>query len=173
MRVIVGHPKSVIAALFLGLIMMAACQNKGTPSQVAPDFSLDDINGRTASLSEYRGQVVILDFWATWCPPCRMSIPELVRLQDKYREKGLVILGVSLDDPMQFTNEYIRAFKNKFNVNYRVLRFNMQIVKDYFGYEAPAIPTLFVIDREGKIRDKIVGFVPNAAEKALAGLLEQ
>lgn len=101
-----------------------------------------------------------------------MSIPELVRLQEKYKDRGLVILGVSLDDPTEFTNEYIQAFQNKFNINYRILRFNMQVLKDYFGYETPTIPTMFVIDREGKVREKIVGFVPNAVEKSVAELLE-
>jgi thiol-disulfide isomerase/thioredoxin len=164
--------RAFIWAIFIALILMTGCQKQGGTPQVAPEFSLSDINGRTASLAEHRGQVVLLDFWATWCPPCRMSIPELVRLQEKYKDKGLVVLGVSLDDPAEFTNEYIQAFKDKFNINYRILRFNMQVVKDYFGYDAPTIPTLFVIDRDGKVRDRIVGFVPNAAERVLTGLLE-
>ena len=66
---------------------------------MAPDFSLPDLSGKTVSLEQFRGKVVLLDFWATWCPPCRMTIPLLINLQEQYGKKGLIILGVSIDDP--------------------------------------------------------------------------
>jgi peroxiredoxin len=101
-----------------------------------------------------------------------MSIPELVKLQDKYRDEGLEILGISLDDPQDELSRYLKEFKEKYKINYRILRFNNKVMQDYFGMESPAIPTMFVIDRDGKIREKIVGFDPKALNRSLARLLE-
>ena len=143
------------------------CCNEAGAGSMAPEFSLPDLSGRMISLEEHRGSVVILDFWATWCPPCRMSIPELVKLQEKYGETGLVILGLSMDNPRQVTDEKLQAFKEKNNINYIILRVNEKVIKDYFKTTSVSIPTMFVIDREGKIRDKLVGFKPNAVEKSL------
>ena len=148
------------------------CQKEVGAGPMAPDFSLSDLSGKKRTLSDYKNHVVILDFWATWCPPCRMTIPLLVELQEKYRKKGLVIIGISLDDPLRFTNQYLRAFKKKFRINYPILRFNNQVVKDYFGTEDVALPTMFVIDRSGKIRDKVVGYRPDALKKSLSRLIE-
>lgn len=161
--------------LTLGLILFfpftLGCQKEVEADPRAPDFRLPDLSGQMKSLSEYRGNVVILDFWATWCPPCRMTIPELIKLQEKYRKKGLVILGISLDDPQYFANRYLLAFKEKFKINYTILRYKPEMVKEYFAIERPAIPTMFVIDRKGRIRDKLVGYQPGALEKSLDGLL--
>ena len=139
---------------------------------MAPEFSLPDLSGQMISLEEHRGSVVILDFWATWCPPCRMSIPELVKLQEKYGETGLVILGLSMDNPRQVTDEKLQAFKEKNNINYIILRANEKVIKNYFKTTSVSIPTMFVIDRKGKIRDKLVGFKPNAVEKSLNEVIE-
>ncbi|HIC84959.1 MAG TPA: TlpA family protein disulfide reductase, partial [Desulfobacterales bacterium] len=79
----------------------AGCKGEAESGPVAPNFSLSSIEGDRISLKDFRGSIVLIDFWATWCPPCRMSIPELVRLQREYEDEGLVILGVSLDDPAQ------------------------------------------------------------------------
>jgi cytochrome c biogenesis protein CcmG/thiol:disulfide interchange protein DsbE len=163
---------TVVLVSFLAFFLFSlGCREKVSAGPTAPDFSLPDLSGNMTSLAQYRGSVVLLDFWATWCPPCKMSIPELVKLQKKYREKGLVILGISLDDPGRASDKYLRAFKEKYSINYTILRFNRQVVLDYFGFEAPAIPTMFLIDREGKIRGKFVGFMPGALEKALEGVL--
>ena len=113
----------------------------------------------------------MLDFWATWCPPCRGSIPELVSLQEKYDEKGLVILGISLDDPRTTPDRYLQAFKRKFRINYAVLRFTPGVISDYFKEETPSIPTMFIIDRKGQIRDRIVGFRPGKVEASLSKIL--
>jgi peroxiredoxin len=137
----------------------------------APNFSLSDLSGRVISLKQYRGNVVILDFWATWCVPCRVSIPELGKLHEKYRDRGLVVLGISLDDHEQFPDEYLRAFRDKFGINYKILRYNLSVIKDYFGGGNIAIPTMFLIDRKGKIREKIVGFRPDVLNKSLIDLL--
>ncbi|MBW1818722.1 MAG: TlpA family protein disulfide reductase [Deltaproteobacteria bacterium] len=153
-------------------LLQLSCQADVGAGPPAPDFSLQDLSGNDHSLPKYSGKVVLLDFWATWCPPCRLAIPELISLQKKYGDRGLVVLGVSVDDPAMATKTYLRAFKNKFRINYTILRVNRQVMADYFGNAAPAIPTMFLIDREGRIQDKFVGFEPGAVEKSAAKLVK-
>ncbi len=158
----------IFITLFLFII---GCQKDGGKGIKAPDFSLSDLSGQKISLKQHRGSVVLLDFWATWCQPCRFTIPELGRLQKKYRDKGLIVLGISLDDPFQFTDDYLRAFKEKFGISYKVLRYERKVLEDYFQGEQIAIPTMFLIDREGRIREKIVGYKSGVLQQALIGLL--
>jgi cytochrome c biogenesis protein CcmG/thiol:disulfide interchange protein DsbE len=165
-------PMKWLVCAAIAALTVTGCQQSAESGPLAPDFSLQDLSDQEVSLSDFRGKVVLLDFWATWCPPCRMSIPELVKLQDKYRDDGLEILGISLDDPQDELGRYLKEFKEKYKINYRILRFNNKVMQDYFGMESPAIPTMFVIDRDGKIREKIVGFDPKALNRSLARLLE-
>jgi len=120
---------------------------------------LNDLDGDPISLSDYRGKVVVIDFWATWCPPCRKGIPDFVELQEKYGDDNFVILGVNLDQgapdkvlPM------VRGFAEDYNINYPVLMHDMGIVSAYGGIQS--IPTTFVVDREGKVRQGVVGYRP-------------
>jgi cytochrome c biogenesis protein CcmG, thiol:disulfide interchange protein DsbE len=137
----------------------------------APDFTLSDLSGKSVSLNEHLGKVVVLDFWATWCPPCRMSIPELVKLQEKYREKGLVIIGVSLDDA-NTKNAYLESFREKYKINYIILRGDDKATEKYFGRSQFSIPTLFIINREGVVIDMFSGYSPGAVEKALEKIFQ-
>ena len=157
----------VIITSVLLLTGLWGCMNGGDSEQNAPNFSLTALSGKESTLEEHRGNVVVLDFWATWCPPCRMSIPELIRMQEQYRDEGLVILGVSLDNPKRASDSFLMAFKEKYGINYKILRYDDDIMRDYFGSRRPAIPTVFVIDREGKIKAKVVGFRPQALELAV------
>jgi peroxiredoxin len=161
-----------LALTIVTLSLMVGCQRNVDAFQAAPDFDLKDLRGQTLSLAQFRGRVVVVDFWATWCPPCRMSIPELVEIQKEFRDRGLAVIGVSLDDPAMVTDASLRAFKHKFRMNYSVLRFNHQIIKDYFGGEAPAIPTMFVIDREGRIRDKVIGYRRGVLRRSIKALIQ-
>ena len=165
--------KTKVLTIFLLVFFLFnfGCQKEVEADPAAPGFSLSDLSGNMASLEQHRGSVVLLDFWATWCPPCRMSIPEMVKLHKKFGEKGLVIFGISMDDPQMVTDEQLRVFKEKVGINYSVLRVNRQVLQDYFGNEQISIPTMFVIDRDGKIRDKLVGFRPGALEKSVSEIL--
>ena len=118
----------------------------------APDFALKDAEGKTVHLSDYRGKVVLLDFWATWCDPCRLEIPWFIDLQRKNKDKGFEVLGVSMDDEGW---EVVKPFVKDVGVNYRVLIGNDQTTEMYGGVDA--LPTTFLIDRQGKIASVHVG----------------
>jgi peroxiredoxin len=159
--------------IFFSLFILAAgCEKAVEAGPLAPDFSLSDVSGQTVSLEQYRGSVVLLDFWATWCAPCRMTIPLLTKLHEQYKDKGLVILGVSVDDPQLIKDTDLLNYKKMSQIDYPLLRFNQKIMQDYFSNEQMAIPTMFVIDRNGRIRDKIVGFQPETLEKSLAAAVK-
>lgn len=121
----------------------------------APDFALKSFDGKTVKLSDYKGKVVIIDFWATWCPPCRKGIPDLISIQDEYK-KDVVIIGVSLDG--EKTIKDVPGFVKSYAINYPIVYGNEKVVNDYGGIEG--IPTAFVVDKKGNIVDKHVGLVP-------------
>lgn len=161
----------VFIFLVLGIYLSLGSNSGAEGFKTAPDFNLKDLNGYTVSLSQYHGNIVLLDFWATWCPPCLMSIPELVDLNNRYADKGLVIIGISVDDPKQVNNNRLRVFKKRFKMNYVILRANEKVLRDYFTNQRMGIPTMFIINREGKIVDTHMGFRPGALEKALQKVL--
>ncbi len=113
---------------------------------VAPDFSLPTTDGKILKLSDLKGKVVILDFWATWCPPCRKGIPDLIDLEKEFGDKGLEVVGISVD---QDTKDEVVPFMKQIGINYPVVYGNVGVYQAYGGIEA--IPTSFVIDKEGKI----------------------
>ena len=118
---------------------------------LAPDFSLPDLTGQKLDLSSYRGKVVLLDFWATWCDPYREEIPHFVELQNKYGNKGLQIIGVSMDDGP----EPVREFYQRFKMNYPVVMGNPQTGELYGG--VLGLPIAFLIGRDGRISAKHIG----------------
>jgi cytochrome c biogenesis protein CcmG/thiol:disulfide interchange protein DsbE len=159
--------------LFIWLLPLQACtsREKEKEGPLAPNFTLEDLSGKKVSLSDHRGQFVLIDFWATWCPPCIKSIPELVELHKKYKEQGLVVLGISLDDPAQVDSSLLTAFKEKNRIDYVILRGGEKVVRDYSGPEGMSIPTMFFVDREGRIIEKLVGFRPGRVENSIKKLL--
>ena len=132
----------------------------------APAWKLRDVEGREVSSDSFKGKVVVLDFWATWCPPCRAEIPGYVDLSKKYGDR-LVIVGVSLDEGGP---KVVRDFVKKFGVTYPIVMGDDAIQQAYGGMEA--IPTTFLIDQEGRIRDKKVGAEKTELyERKIAALL--
>ena len=123
-----------------------------------PDFTVTDLDGRTISSADLRGKVVLVNFWATWCPPCRAEIPDLIRLQDKYRDK-LVVLGISEDE---IPPDEVKAFAVAQKMNYPVAMTKPELSKVFRGVSA--LPTTFVINREGKLEQRHVGMLD--AERA-------
>src|SRR5262245_41943398 len=105
------------AILIIGLAGPLHAGPSATPQTPAPEWELKDVDGKSVKLSDFKGKVVILDFWATWCLPCRMEIPGFVDLQKKYADQGLVVIGVSLDDG----HEVVKSFMNRQGVNYSVV----------------------------------------------------
>ena len=141
---------------------------EGTPAsgpvsrsyQLAPDFTLDRVDGGTLQLSSLRGKVVLLDFWATWCAPCRRAIPHLNKLHVDYREDGLEVVGISVDQPRGTVSalDLVRAFMSRTTMSYPNVMGSLSVATAYGGIRS--IPTAFLIDREGRIRHRYVGLQP-------------
>jgi peroxiredoxin len=132
------------------------------------DFTVKDLNGTNVSLASFKGKVIVLDFWATWCAPCKAEIPGFVELQDAYGSQGLQMVGVSVDDKV----ETLRPFASEFKMNYPVLvGLGRDDLQDAYG-PLWGIPTTFVISREGKICKKHSGLVgKDRYEKDIKALL--
>jgi len=120
----------------------------------APLFELKDVNGRTVRLSDYQGKVVLINFWATWCPPCRAEMPELVRLQREHGKKGLQIIGITYPPERM---DRVRRFARSLKVNYPIILGTRQL-KDRFSSDE-TLPLTIVIDRDGKVSNIIVGIL--------------
>ena len=120
----------------------------------APDFTLTSLDGRKVKLSDFRGKAVLLNFWATWCPPCKEEMPWFEELQRKYGNDGLVVVGVALDDSDPAT---IAKFASDLGVNYPVLLGTNQVSDDYGDVQY--LPTTFYIARDGTIVDKMTGLL--------------
>jgi thiol-disulfide isomerase/thioredoxin len=152
--------RSIVTSLFLGLfpVLVFAQQSDQQPRirfvrnpDPAPDFSLTGIDGQPVTLAGARGKVILLNFWATWCGPCRAEIPDLVELQNKYKDR-LQILGLVVDDD---DPDGIKEFAEKFSINYPVALASDDIRFQYGGIAA--LPTSFVLDSEGRIVQKHEG----------------
>jgi thiol-disulfide isomerase/thioredoxin len=171
-------PLAIVVVAFVVALMLyfayhqarrnsAASAPRITQSTVAPDFSLESLDGPTMRLSDLRGKAVLLNFWATWCGPCKIEMPWFVDLQKQYGPQGLQIVGVAMDDA---SKDDIAKFAKDMGVNYPIL-IGKEAVGDQYG-GVPALPETFLIGRDGKIVDKIVGLrgkgeIEDSIKKAL------
>lgn len=144
--------------LYLVLVIVIAAVSCGSKEQTKSnelslaDFTLRSLDGNEVRLSDTKGQVVLIDFWATWCPPCRNSIPTFIRLYNKYHGEGFTILGVGLDDEQALIN-----YRNERKIPYPILVGNNDVAK---AYGVTGIPKTIFIDKKGKVRKTQVGFAP-------------
>ena len=136
--------------------------------QPAPDFALSALDGKTLKLSDFHGKAVLLNFWATWCEPCKVEMPWFVELQTKYGPQGLQVLGVAMDDA---SPKEISDFAKKMGVNYPIVIGKEAVGDEYGGI--PYLPSTFYISRDGKVMDRVFGLVSRSeietnVQKALA-----
>jgi thiol-disulfide isomerase/thioredoxin len=135
----------VVGAVFRVRTPLKSCAADAKPANLS--FTLKDMNGQDVSLSHYKGKVLLLDFWATWCEPCKVEIPAFVDFQQKYGKDGLQIIGISIDDTAAQLEPYVKAMK----MNYPVLQGkDRSDVQDAFG-PLVGIPVTVVVSRDGKV----------------------
>lgn len=125
-----------------------------TALKSAPDFNLKDVSGKTVRLADFKGKVLVVNFWATWCGPCRAEIPSLIKLRNLYHDRGLEIIGISLDEDGP---EPVAGFAKQFKINYPIVIGSLTDVNAYGPFDS--IPTTFIVDRQGKIRSTHLGMV--------------
>jgi peroxiredoxin len=151
-----------MAACVAALLVTAACSSEKVRAAVkaekdrkpAADFTLKDVNGRTVRLSEYRGKVVLLNFWATWCGPCKIEIPWFMQFEQELKDRGFAVLGVAMDDEGW---DAVKPYIEQHKINYRIVLGNDSVADTYGGVDA--LPTTFLIDRDGRIAAKHQGLV--------------
>lgn len=159
-------------------IFIPSCKKKEAPlpkeitppvvGNKAPLFILKDINGKTVSLSDFRGRIVIMDFWATWCPPCKESTQELEKIHRKYKDRGVIILGISMDSGGNALKK-VKDFANKYNLTYLML---MDDGKASKSYVINTIPTTYILDKDHIIVKMYPGYL-NGLGKLIASEIER
>ena len=141
-------------ALVFSVLVMAlllGCTARNETSAAATDFKLQDLNGKTVKLSDFKGKAVLVDFWATWCPPCREAIPGIEKLHKKYSGKGLVVLGISLDEGDW---DSVKAFATEHGITYPVLKGTEEVASQF---QVRTIPMLVIINKESKVVKRYLG----------------
>jgi peroxiredoxin len=145
--------KKILMASVIAAALLAGCTDRKAPAggSMASDFTLQDLNGKSVRLSDMKGKVVLLEFWATWCPPCRASIPGLEKIHQTYKDKGLVVLAVSMDEGGW---DSVKAFAKQYGITYTVLKGDDDVATKY---QVRSIPMMLVLDKTGKIARRYLG----------------
>ncbi len=139
--------------------------------RVAPDFELKSIDGKSYKLADLRGKAVLLNFWATWCPPCKIEIPWFIELQRQYADQGLVVVGVAMDDDTN-KQKVVSEFASQMKIDYPILLGTDQVADQYGGVDA--LPTTFFIGRDGKIVRRVMGLAGHSEfEEAIQAALKE
>ncbi|MBS1982944.1 MAG: redoxin domain-containing protein [Bdellovibrionales bacterium] len=153
--------KSVNLRIFFGVCLFfsvgaSAAIKPAANRKAAPNFTLKGLDGKDVALSSLKGKVVLLNFWATWCGPCKKEIPWFVEFQKQHQAKGLVVLGVSADDDVKEVQDFLKSV----TVNYPIVMGTEATMKQYGGVES--LPTSFLIDRQGRVAGVHTGLVERA-----------
>jgi thiol-disulfide isomerase/thioredoxin len=158
----------VLSSIFI-LVILLGCGKSSQKKNPRPgfDFDLPDLNGKIVSLEDFKGKVLVINFWATWCPPCEEDMPKLNQLQKRYKNEGLVVIGIALDkDSLNLVEPFVREKR----IGYPILRGNEEVlgtVEDFSG-----VPTTLIVDPKGDIKKKYDGsFDKDDLEKSLRELL--
>jgi peroxiredoxin len=166
----------LLICLLLSLILIHCGGNPhdGNPTSDF-DFNLPDLKGKLHSLKDFRGEVVVLNFWATWCPPCLEETPTLNDLHSRYKDSGVHVIGIALDKD---SLDVVRPFVKTNNISYTILRGDQEIFAflsaGSSGEEFKGVPTTLIIDRKGKIRERFDGsFELEQLEERLRSLLAE
>lgn len=169
--------RSNLVVLVLALLLAAtACQprpeskesQRSREAGMAPKFLLNDLDGKPVRSEDFAGKLLVVNFWASWCGPCKLEIPHLVELYDKYRDRGVVVIGIAIDPAGP---EVLKAFADDMEVSYPMLVGDEKIFNDFGGLFG--LPTTFVVDQNGAIRKKFVGLVdPLLFEEEIVALLK-
>ena len=155
-------------ALLVGCSRPAAEKPVVSNRKEAPSFSLQDSEGRTVTLADYKGKVVLLNFWATWCGPCKIEIPWFIDFEQRFKDRGFAVLGVAMDEEGW---DVVKPYIEKSKVNYRILLGTEQVGQAYGGVDS--LPTTFVIDPEGRIASTHIGLISKSEyENEIVQLLD-
>lgn len=160
--------KAIVVISIITLALIAGCTSREQEgaTAVAPDFTLQDISGKKVRLADLKGRVVMLEFWATWCPPCRAEVPAIERLHTQYGGKGLTVLAIALDEGGW---DGVRSFVADRKISYTVLQGTEDVSTKYM---VRLIPSTVLIDKEGNIRKRYMGGGSNEAlEQEIKALL--
>lgn len=147
------------------LLLAVACspaggspgQSRGVIGEPPPEVSLRDLDGNEVALRGFEGKVAVFDFWAVWCGPCRVSLPFFQEMQDRYREEGLVVIGLHVDEGLPADAE-VQAFLDEYRVTYLNL---ISTVEADEGFRVSLVPTTYLADRSGRVRKRHLGFNPD------------
>ncbi|MDI6809407.1 MAG: TlpA disulfide reductase family protein [Candidatus Eisenbacteria bacterium] len=163
------HSASLSLVLLLTILPFSSLLGQKGGAVKAPDFTLKDLSGNDVTLSNFKGKVVLIDFWATWCGPCKMEIPHLKELYSQYKKEGFEVIGISLD---RGGMRVVKPFVEKYGMEYTTVMGTDDVVKAYGGIRG--IPTAFLISRDGFIIKKYVGYQKKSVfEEVIKRLLSE
>jgi len=156
-----GHPSEKVDSR---VALPGTPISNGSSTRVPADFDVRTADGRTIKLSGYRGKVVVIDFWATWCPPCRQETPQLARLAKENRNRGLEVIGMHIDDRGKSSPEAILKFINDYSIDYTVGLATDDMFTSYLGRDDDTIPQTLVFGRDGRLIKHLIGYDPSGGK---------